>query len=138
MDISTLQTPGAPVMVGMDDLVPSVAQPAQPDARDTARFSELLEDDLAGPADVQAAGAANRTNHTNHTMGDNILSGLQNVSGDLQKEWKGISDSLQGDLSARKLLQVQMGLAGLVLQYELVSKAVTRTTQNIDQLVKLQ
>lgn len=119
---------------GPDDLVP-VTGPGIADPRDTARFNEALGTSAeSGTEAVDATGVARAP----HTMGDNILSGLQNVSTHMQETWQALGESLDGDMSAGKLLKVQMGLAEMVLQYELVSKAVSRSTQNIDQLVKLQ
>ena len=42
------------------------------------------------------------------------------------------------DLSPQKLLQVQMELMQVTLQQELISKGVTKTTQNVEALIKAQ
>lgn len=42
------------------------------------------------------------------------------------------------DLSPQKLLQVQMELMQVTLQQELISKGVTKSTQNIETLIKAQ
>ncbi|MCF6455669.1 type III secretion system inner rod subunit SctI [Pseudoalteromonas sp. MMG024] len=42
------------------------------------------------------------------------------------------------DLSPQKLLQVQMELMQVTLQQELISKGVTKTTQNVESLIKAQ
>lgn len=135
MEVLTLQATDAAGVVS-DDLAPSTG-PGTADPRDAARFSELLggADGTAPVAETQAIEGATKASRT---MGDNILSGLHNVSTDLQKTWSALSDSLNGKMTASKMLQVQMGLAHVTLQYELVSKIVARSTQNIDQLVKLQ
>lgn len=137
MAVEALQLTTDLAQVVGDDLAPNATGPADP--RDAAKFNELLDGPARTSADEPGAvEAASRAGQPGHSMGDHILSSLQNVSTDMQGTWKALGDSLKGDMSATKLLQVQMGLAHMVLQYELVSKAVTRSTQNIDQLVKLQ
>lgn len=42
------------------------------------------------------------------------------------------------DLSPQKLLQVQVELMQVTLQQELISKGVTKTTQNVEALIKAQ
>ena len=42
------------------------------------------------------------------------------------------------DLSPQRLLQVQIELMQVTLQQELISKGVSKTTQNVDTLIKAQ
>jgi type III secretion protein I len=112
--------------------------PGAADPQDAQRFAALMEarvnDD--GTAAVQSAAPAE-----GRTLGDNILGGLQRLSTDLQHTWTNVGDALSRmgpQPSVHDMLAVQMHLSTMSVQYELVSKAVSRSTQNIDQLVKLQ
>ena len=74
------------------------------------------------------------------TLGDQILGGLQGFSRDYQQAWSTVSATLESgaDLRMPDMLKLQMGLTQMSIQYELVGKAISRSTQNLDQLVKLQ
>jgi type III secretion protein I len=137
MDITTITEELAPAP-GLDDPAPgqSVADPQA-----AARFTELMEaPDAAGGVDEAAAVQPAAASTASRTLGDNILGGLQHLSSDLKQTWRRVGEALDGgsSLRAQDLLRMQVGLAEMSVQYELVSKAVSRTTQNIDQLVKLQ
>lgn len=111
--------------------------PADPSA--TARFNEVMGSqptplaeaiDQAYPAVAPAGG----------TMGDNILAGLRNLSADFKQSWQSVNTVLDAGSPAKitDLLRLQMGLTQMSIQYELVGKAIGRSTQNLDQLVKMQ
>lgn len=74
------------------------------------------------------------------TMGDQILNGLQNVASELKQSINDVSTALKPgvDLSVSDLLRAQMGLMQVSVTYELVGKGISKSTQNLDQLVKLQ
>lgn len=74
-------------------------------------------------------------------MGDRILAGMQSVSGEFQSAWKSVSASLDANaetMGMHNLLKLQMHLVQVSVQYDLVGKAVSRSTQNFDQLVRVQ
>ena len=74
-------------------------------------------------------------------MGDRILAGMQSVSGEFQSAWKSVSASLDANaetMGMQDLLKLQMHLVQVSVQYVLVGKAVSRSTQNFDQLVRVQ
>lgn len=74
------------------------------------------------------------------TLGTQILSGLNNASTDYAQKWKNVTAGLDGmahNPSASSMLKVQSELLQVSLQYELVGKAVSRSTQNIDTLVRM-
>lgn len=75
-----------------------------------------------------------------HSMGERILTGMQGVSSDFQAAWKSVAATLDGNptIGMQDMLKLQMQLVQVSVQYDLVGKAVTRSTQNIDQLVRLQ
>lgn len=74
------------------------------------------------------------------SLGDAILGGLQNLSTDFKHSLASIQTVLDqpGSLGMSELLKMQMHMVQLSLNHELMGKVVSRTTQDIDQLVKLQ
>ncbi|GAB1387136.1 hypothetical protein MASR1M59_22840 [Melaminivora sp.] len=91
----------------------------------------------AAAAPAQAAGIP----AVNASVGERILSGMQNVSGDMRTAWGDISQMLQAgerQVGIQDMLRLQMNLMQVTMQYELVGKAVSRSGQNIDHLVRLQ
>ena len=123
--------------LALDDPAPG---PAPADAAASVKFSDLMDapDAAAGP---QATGAVEAVQPpAQGTLGDNILGGLQSLSTELRGTWDNLGAALNGTktLAMQDLIKMQMGLSTMSVQYELVGKAVSRSTQNIDQLVKLQ
>lgn len=133
-------SPALAVAPGTDALQ-RVEGPGLADAGDSARFAALMEAPATAdpmPATPAVSGVATTEGRT---LGDNILGGLQRLSNDLQQSWANVGDALShmgAQPSVHDMLAVQMHLSTMSVQYELVSKAVSRSTQNIDQLVKLQ
>lgn len=74
------------------------------------------------------------------TMGDSILASMQSVSSGFKQSMGMVQAALDSGqaMTMSDMLRVQMGLAQVSVQYELVGKAVSRAAQNLDQLVKLQ
>lgn len=123
---------------GADDLV---ASPGAADAGAAAHFQSLMEPSGTPAATDVGASAAVQPVEGPRTLGDKMLGGLQNLSSDLQDTWQSISKVLNdanGTFSTQDMLKVQMSLATMSIQYEMLGKAASRSTQNIDQLVKLQ
>ncbi|MCF8161246.1 MAG: type III secretion system inner rod subunit SctI [Polaromonas sp.] len=113
-----------------------------PDPLASAQFAQMMAapPPIADPAGTAANAGVRAVAPENRTMGDNILSGLQGLSSDFQQSVKTVSAVLTdgANLSSADLLKVQVGLMQISVQYELIGKAVSRSTQNIDQLVKVQ
>ena len=140
----------APLSNQMATLAPVAS--AAPDAMAAARFAELM----AQPADATAASNAlqplDRMStqsvsqppalDADSSVGDRILNGLQSVSGDFRTTWDSVSGVLNSTASAslniQDMLKLQMQLVQTSFQYELVGKAISRSTQNLDQLVRIQ
>lgn len=119
----------------------AAAQPASPSA--TARFEQIMSatpppPDLAGAASV--VGASGFVAPANPSLGDNILAGMQNLSTDFQQSWKSVNAALEAgsNMTTTDMLKLQLGLTQMSVQYDLIGKAISRSTQNLDQLVKLQ
>ncbi|MBS1196642.1 MAG: EscI/YscI/HrpB family type secretion system inner rod protein [Proteobacteria bacterium] len=114
-----------------------------PDSRATERFNEIMQSDpvvLVTTQQVQLPVVANPMQVANLNLGDRILNGLQGVSTDFQQSWKNVTAVLEGGntMTAADLLKMQMNLTQMSIQYDLVGKVISRSTQNIEQLVKIQ
>jgi type III secretion protein I len=76
------------------------------------------------------------------TMGDSILNGLQNMSSQFKQQITQIEAGLDsmgsGKASISDLLRLQAGMLQVSVQYELIGKVVSKSTQNLDSLLKLQ
>jgi type III secretion protein I len=118
---------------------------AAPDVSATARFNAVMSPQPSeaayGVAGVGMGEANNiSVNPASATLGDKILNGVQNLSSEFQQSWKTVNKALDpsGSLSTTDLLKLQLGITQVSIQYDLVGKIISRSTQNIDQLVKLQ
>ncbi|MDH5857333.1 type III secretion system inner rod subunit SctI [Lampropedia aestuarii] len=107
------------------------------------RFAALMQ----APSGADNAAAVNATSEvasttstTPATWGDRILSGMQGVSSDFHGQWDSVRQALASPraIEPREMLQLQMQMHHMSIQSELVGKLVSRSTQNIDQLVRLQ
>ncbi len=127
--------------LGLDDAVPVRAAP---DAGAIGRFNDYMTPAPAaadGVAPASAAGAEDAIARAGRaTPGDGILNGLNSLGADMSRDWQSVKDVLAGKNmpDIKDMLSVQVSLIGLSMHHELVNKCVTRSTQNLDQLVKLQ
>lgn len=127
-------------------LVPRVEPVAPTSTVDTlaaSRFAELMQapatggvtsvPSVSGTAEV---GATERPK----TLGDRLLQGMEGLSSDFKAGWDNVNNVLQAPraLTAHDMLSVQMQLTRIAVEYELVGKVTSRTTQTIDQLERLQ
>lgn len=129
------------------------AATAAPNALATARFAELM----ALPPDASVASHAMQGSglgtalqslapssplETNASFGDRILNSIQNVSGELKTSWDSIANTVNTSsndvLTMHDMFKLQLQLVQTSFQYELVGKAISRSTQNLDQLVRIQ
>lgn len=129
-----------------DALPPGLAGPVAADQTATARFADLMAQpsarvDAATPVhDEVAPVPAVAAPASGKSLGDAILGGIRNASADFQDKWASVQSVLDnGNLtSVSDMLRMQLGLVQMSVQYEVLGKAVSRSTQNIDQLVKMQ
>lgn len=146
MDIATL-----PALVSTPATLSPATTPAVPDASATARFAALMQQSPVSAAPLPheaasaASGAADVAGRSQavgpQSMGDRILQGMQSVSGDFQAAWKSVNTSLNASASSvsmQDMMRLQLQLVQVSVQYDLVGKAVSRSTQNFDQLVRIQ
>lgn len=126
---------------GLDDAVPVRGTP---DAGAVGRFNDYMDTPAAnadGVAPVTPAAAEDAAARaTRVTPGDGILNGLNSLGADMSHGWQSVKDVLASGNTPdiKDMLSIQVSLIGLSMHYELVNKCVTRSTQNLDQLVKLQ
>lgn len=117
---------------------------AEPASLVTERFNALMnapQDPALGgvPAALQSAFAAAPPD-ASPTLGGQILSGLRGVATDFSDKWKDVAHSLDGmggQPAVSDMLRLQTELLQVSVQYELVGKAVSRSTQNVDTLVRM-
>jgi type III secretion protein I len=122
---------------------PAVADPAA-----SQRFAALMaaapESPTAlPPADPAPLSAAIGRAYpvADGTLGERILQGLNGVQSNFKDTMAAVSKSLDtagAPPSVSDLLRLQLSMAQLSLQAELVGKVIGRSTQNIDQLVRMQ
>ncbi|MGA0583177.1 MAG: type III secretion system inner rod subunit SctI [Castellaniella sp.] len=117
---------------------------AEPASLATERFNALMnapQDPALGgvPAALQSVFAAPPPDGA-PTLGGQILTGLRGVATDFSDKWKDVAHSLDGmgaQPAISDMLRLQTELLQVSVQYELVGKAVSRSTQNIDTLVRM-
>lgn len=131
-------------------VVPEPSAAAAP-ASDVARLQLALADipggaDAAGvaqdavsitvgrPATATPSGPA-----APRTLGDAILQGLQSTSNDITSAWRATGEVLnKPDITISDMLRVQTMLLQSSVQYELVGKAVSKSTQSLENILKTQ
>lgn len=119
--------------------------PVDPSALATERFNAIMNAPDAAALQPTAVQSALQTVYAppttdGATLGSQILSGLQSSASQMSQQWQNLSGTL--DRIAQRpaigdMLQFQSNLVQMELQYDLVSKAVSRSTQNVDTLVRM-
>lgn len=134
MDIAATSLVNALAPVAATEIAPAAADPLA-----TTRFAELMAA-APPPAADPATSAAALPPPGERSVGDNILAGMQNLSGEFKASWQMVQSALDSGqaMTLPDMLKMQMGLAQMSIQHELIGKAVSRSAQNLDQLVKLQ
>lgn len=128
--------------VRIDPALSAVPVAAAPDAAAVQRFAALMQPPApeavaaaVGTASVQAAAIAPQS------FGDRVLSGMQSVSNDFRESWTRAAGTLEPDgaaMSMQQMMSLQLHLTQASVQYDLMGKAISRSTQNFDQLVRVQ
>jgi type III secretion protein I len=115
-------------------------------APDVARFQAAM----ASPTEAPDAAPVNATSASSlqvdaptvpkpASLGDAIIASLQSASVDVQAKWGHVSSMLANkELSITEALNVQMNVLQVSVQYDLISKGITKTVQNLDQTLKTQ
>lgn len=122
---------------------PVVRPPAVADPDAVARFAELMA--AAPPPPVapapMAASIAGAYPLRPATLGDQVLGSLQRVQNDWHGKLEAVGRMMEPGAPApgvSELLRMQLGMAHMSVQLEVVGKTIARSTQNIDQLVRMQ
>lgn len=118
----------------------SVRAPAPADEVTAARFADMMKPAIPPDDPAPAARAAGSDPNRPATLGESILEGMNNLSHDFDETRRAVRASLDPGhaMTFSDALRLQLTLTELSIQNELVGKAISRSTQNIDQLVKMQ
>ncbi len=109
---------------------------------DVSRFNQAMAttSDAAGGVIVSAqppAGAISSS--AKPSLGDSIIAGLQSTSDNIHAKWAHVTEALAGqELTVTDTLRLQMSVMQASVQYELISKGISKTVQNLDQTLKTQ
>lgn len=122
---------GPPAAAALPDAVPA----CEPDPLAVRDFQAALAAPPAQAPGPVAQGAPGGT------LGDAILHGLRSVQGDYRRTVADVGRALEAAGTApsmQEMLRMQLSLAQWSVQTELAGKVIGRSTQNIDQLVRMQ
>lgn len=119
--------------------VPEITQRVQ---QDGIRFSDLVANRIEQPQ-VVANPAVVPTNSAidPKSLGDVLLKRLDVVGNNFTKNIQRthqILDTLPSDLRVQDMMRLQLEMASISLEVELVGKGVQKAVQHVDQLTKLQ
>ena len=132
----------------MPSTAPSPTPAADPSALVTERFNAIMNAPDASQATPQAsqsamlqqAFAAQPSDQSQGSLGSQILAGLQASAAQVSQQCltlAGSIDRVAAKPSVGDLLQVQAQIVQAEVQYDLVSKTVSKATSNIDTLVRM-
>lgn len=107
--------------------------PATPAPQAVALFGRLAQPGAAGAARGTDADASMVG------MGQAMLREVDGLRGRIAADWGAVEQlGANGTPSAVELLQAQLKMVGATFQSDLVSKVVSKSEQDIEQLVKMQ
>jgi type III secretion protein I len=129
----SVSAPAAPAAAtGLDvDRFREAFSAATPTSQPTSQPPSSAPGPLAAPAQVKPAVPT--------TLGDAILSGLKSASADISRNWTETASAVSNPmLTTSDMLRLQVTLIQTSVQYELLGKGISRSTQNLDQILKTQ
>ena len=119
-----------------------VVPSAQPLA--TERFNAVMNvpdvQPLAGTQAVLQVSFAPAPLETSPTLGGQILSGLRSMSADFSSKWQNLAtgiDNMSIQPTVVDMVRTQRQLLDVSVHYDLISKVTSRTSQNIDSIVRM-
>lgn len=124
------------------DAVPSVGSVTSvPSVEALERFQQSMQgtglalDPATNESSLQLGGV-----NATGTMGDKILEGLQGLKSGLDSTLNSVQNSVSGSevLNTREMMSLHFELIKFSLQTDLMSKTVSKSTQNLDTLLKSQ
>ena len=93
----------------------------------------------SGTVGAPTAVAVQESAASSRTLGEAILQGLQSASNDINQAWRSTGEVLaKPDITVADVLRVQSMLLQSAVQYELVGKAVSKSTQSLENILKTQ
>lgn len=136
-----------PIPLNLNETVTAGAPLAPASQMATEQFNAVMQ--AAAPSGVSPDAATSATAiadavpppHGPLSLGNQILGSLQSSSEDVSGRWQSISERLDqtsATPNVAELLQVQTQLLQVSIHYELVGKAIAKSTQNIDTMVRMQ
>ena len=100
---------------------------------DVSRFNQAMA------APVESADPVAAPINAKPSLGDSIISGLKSASDDIHAKWAHVTEALAGqEITVTDALRLQMSVMQASVQYELISKGISKTVQNLDQTLKTQ
>ena len=73
------------------------------------------------------------------SLGEAILSGLKSASTNLSSSWTNASQALSSpQLTMADMLMLQLTVVQSSIQYDLLGKVISKSTQNVEQIIKTQ
>jgi hypothetical protein len=123
---------------------PKPVEPVRPAPRDSdgfdaEKFSRLME--TGNSASPPPAVAACDSTKTTECLGDKMLARMSSMGEEFQKTWSEVADVVAGpdnSLSMQDMLRAQMHLVRVAAEYEAIGKAIGKSTQNVDQMLRMQ
>jgi type III secretion protein I len=112
-----------------------------PDPQALSQFQQHMSQSESTQHNNSVLGTEIRTvGVDNTTMGDRILDGLQGMKSGYDNQINAVQESVNSTetLDMQSMLKLQLDLAKLTMQGELINKTVSKSTQNIDTLLKSQ
>ena len=118
----------------------TVRAPAPADEVAATRFAQMMKPALPPDDPAPAATPAGSSATRPATLGESILEGMNHLSHEFDETRRAVRATLDPGhaMTFSDALRLQLTLTELSIQNELVGKAISRSTQNIDQLVKMQ
>ncbi len=132
-----------------DSLEPGkgLAPEQAPDDDAASQFDQLMNKDNQGAQqNTQAENpeTVNKAENVQQTeklsLGDKILQGFQGVRENIESQAVGIEQRLNSDevMSTRNIFETQNAMAKLTMTEDLIGKIVSKSTQNLESLLKNQ
>ncbi|MFT7108651.1 MAG: type III secretion system YscI/HrpB-like protein [Psychrobacter glaciei] len=101
-------------------------------------------DSYSQESEQQFRNAVDKSEHcdpssTSQCMGNTILEGVQQLKSGYDEKVTAINDTVNiGQLTVQDVMVLQLEIAKLQMQEELMAKTASKTTQNVDTLLKSQ
>lgn len=122
----------------------SALTPATPSSTsDVERFRQVLFAPAEGahpnPSLAISPAAGEAVSAPPKNLGEAIISTLQTASTDMSRNWSTAAQLVaQPNLTMADMLRLQMTVIQSSIQYELLGKAISKSTNNLDQILKTQ